>query len=64
MVTRRRKTKRKTSKRKKPAFGGYKIKPDANFAKIIGRGAVSPAQMTKKVWTYIKKKRLAKKGRR
>lgn len=67
MVTRRRRTrrtKRKTKrKRKGPAFGGYKIKPDVNFSKIIGKKAVSPAQMTKKVWVYIKKKRLARKGR-
>lgn len=48
-------------KRKGKAFGGYRIKPDANFAKIIGKGAVSPAQMTKKIWQYIKRKRLAKK---
>jgi chromatin remodeling complex protein RSC6 len=61
MVTRRRKVRRK---RKGPAFGGYKIRPDANFSRIIGKKAVSPAQMTKKVWAYIKKKRLARKGRR
>jgi chromatin remodeling complex protein RSC6 len=54
----RRKTKRK-AKRKKPAFGGYRIKPDAHLAKIIGKGSVTPAQMTKKVWAYIKKKKLA-----
>jgi chromatin remodeling complex protein RSC6 len=59
MVKRRRKTKRKT-KRKKPSFGGYKIHPDANFSKIVGKRAVAPSEMTKKVWAYIKKKRLAK----
>lgn len=63
MVRRRRKARRKT-KRRKPHFGGYKIKPDASFSKIIGKKAVSPAQMTKKVWAYIKKKRLATRGRR
>jgi len=57
MVTRRKKTRRK---RKGPAFGGYKIRPDANFSRIIGKKAVSPAQMTKKVWAYIKKKRLGR----
>jgi len=56
----RRKAKRKTSKRKKPAFGGYKIQPDANFSKIVGSKAVTPSEMTKKVWVYIKKKRLAR----
>ncbi len=44
----------------KKAFGGYKIKPDANLAKIIGSKPVSPAEMTKKIWAYIKKKRLGK----
>jgi chromatin remodeling complex protein RSC6 len=60
MVKRRKKTKRK-AKRRKPAFGSYRIRPDAHLAKIIGKGAVTPAQMTKKVWAYIKKKKLARK---
>jgi len=60
MVTRRRKTRRKT-KRKKTAFGGYKIHPDAHLGKIIGHRAVAPSEMTKKVWAYIKKKKLGKK---
>lgn len=47
--------------KKKKAFGGYLIRPDAKLAAIIGRGAVSPAQMTKKIWRYIKSHRLAKK---
>ncbi len=57
MARRKRKTKRR--RRGGKAFGGYKIVPDANLAKIIGRRAVSPAQMTKKVWQYIKRKKLA-----
>jgi chromatin remodeling complex protein RSC6 len=52
--------KKARKKRKGPAFGGYKIKPDAHFAKIIGKASVSPAQMTKKVWAYIKKKKLSR----
>ncbi|MFH1473730.1 MAG: SWIB/MDM2 domain-containing protein [Candidatus Aenigmatarchaeota archaeon] len=54
------KPKRKTAK-KKPAFGGYMIKPDENFAKIVGSKPLSPSQMTKQVWVYIKKKKLANK---
>jgi len=46
---------------KKKAFGGYQIKPDENFAKIIGNKPVTPSEMTKKIWQYIKKKRLGKK---
>ena len=64
MVMRRRKARRKTkrkSKRRKPSFGGYRIRPDAHLAKVIGKGSVTPAQMTKKVWAYIKKKKLARK---
>ena len=55
------KPKKRKTKRKGKAFGGYMIKPDANMAKIIGNKPVSPAQMTKKIWAYIKRKRLAKK---
>lgn len=56
------KVKKKTTKRKtgkKPAFGGYQIKPDENLAKIIGNKPVTPAEMTKKIWQYIKKKKLS-----
>jgi chromatin remodeling complex protein RSC6 len=44
---------------KKKAFGGYQITPDADFAKIVGKAPVTPAQMTKKIWEYIKKNGLA-----
>lgn len=46
---------------KKKAFGGYQIKPDEHLAKIIGKNAVSPSEMTKKLWQYVKAKKLAKK---
>lgn len=56
--------KRKKAKKKKrrggKAFGGMKIKPDAALGAVIGKAAVSPAQMTKKLWVYIKRKRLLK----
>ncbi len=61
MARRRKAKKRKGKKRKGKAFGGMKIKPDAQMAKIIGKGAVAPSQMTKKIWQYIKRKRLMKK---
>lgn len=51
---------KKKSKRKGGNFGGLKIKPDAVLAKVIGTGAVSPAEMTKKIWVYIKAKKLMK----
>ena len=45
---------------KKKAFGGYHIVPDANLAKVIGKGNVSPSEMTKKLWHYVKSKKLAR----
>jgi upstream activation factor subunit UAF30 len=56
------KAKRKTTKRKggkKPAFGGYKIVPDAKLGVIIGNKPLPPSQMTKKIWQYIKKNKLS-----
>jgi chromatin remodeling complex protein RSC6 len=60
-TTKRRTTKRKTKRKVRrgaKAFGGYQIRPDENLAKIIGNKPVSPAQMTKKVWVYIKRRKL------
>lgn len=49
---------------KKKAFGGYTI----NFKgcvdaveKVFGTAPVAPSQMTKKLWEYVKAKKLAKK---
>jgi len=63
MVTRRRKTRRKT-KRKKAAFGGYRIHPDEHLGKIVGHKPVTPSEMTKKIWGHIKRKKLAKKPKK
>jgi len=61
-TTKKKTTKKKTAKKKKGgAFGGMKIKPDAALAKIIGSTPVAPSAMTKKLWQYIKKKKLLKK---
>lgn len=63
-VAKKKTTKKKTvkKKRKGPAkpFGGMMIKPDASLGALIGKAAVTPSQMTKKLWAYIKKKRLLK----
>jgi len=56
MVARRKKVRKK---RKGAAFGGYKVHPDAHLGKIVGHRSVTPAEMTKKIWAYIKKKKLA-----
>ncbi len=49
---------------KKAAFGGYSI----NFKgctdtveSVFGSKPVSPSDMTKKLWAYVKRRRLAKK---
>lgn len=44
---------------KKP-FGGIVIKPDEKLAAIIGKKPLPPSKMTKKIWQYIKKKKLLK----
>jgi chromatin remodeling complex protein RSC6 len=48
-----------TTKRK--AFGGYHIVPDEHLAKIIGKGKATPSEMTKRLWNYIKRNKLARK---
>lgn len=40
-------------------FGSYRIKPNAELAKIVGSGALKPSELTKKIWQYIKKHNLA-----
>lgn len=60
-TARRRTTKRRVTRRKGKPFGGYHIVPDANLARVIGKQRVTPAQMTKKIWVYIKRKKLARK---
>ncbi len=46
----------------KKAFGGYKI----NFAgrketieEVFGKGDLAPSEMTKKIWNFVKSKKLA-----
>ncbi|NIP62586.1 MAG: hypothetical protein GWN01_02995 [Nitrosopumilaceae archaeon] len=59
------KTKKKTkSATKKKAFGGYAI----SFAgrtetaeQIFGKKPIAPSEMTKKIWTFVKSKRLSNK---
>ncbi len=58
-VKRKAKKKKKRKAPKKP-FGGMKIKPDAKLGAVIGKAAVTPSQMTKNIWIYIKRKKLLK----
>ena len=61
------KTKRKATKTKrktKKAFGGYSISfknRDESLELVFGKGNIAPSEMTKRLWKFIKKKRLGKK---
>jgi hypothetical protein len=48
---------------KRPAFGGYTINfkgCEDSLETVFGGKPVTPAEMTKKLWDYVKKKKLAK----
>ena len=61
------KTKRKVKKTKrkvKKAFGGYSISfknREESLEQVFGKANIAPSQMTKKLWKFIKNKRLGKK---
>ena len=61
------KTKRKatkTKRRTKKAFGGYSISfknRDEALEQVFGKANIAPSEMTKKLWKFIKKKRLGHK---
>lgn len=49
---------------KKNAFGGYSISFEGRketMEDIFGKKPIPPNEMTKKLWTYVKQKRLGKK---
>ena len=49
---------------KKAAFGGYSINFKGctdSVESVFGSKPVSPSDMTKKIWAYVKKHRLGKK---
>ena len=59
------KAKKKAKKKggKKKAFGGYTIcfagKKDT-VESVFGKAPIGPSIMTKKIWAYVKKKRITK----
>jgi len=61
------KTKRKTTKTKrktKKAFGGYSISFKNRYEtleQVFGKTGIAPSEMTKKLWKFIKNKRLGHK---
>ena len=57
-----RKSKSRKSKGKKKPFGGYALSFSGRtetVEEIFGRGEVTPSEMTKKLWKFIKAKKLA-----
>jgi hypothetical protein len=62
-----RRKKKKTTKRKKgkkKAFGGYSIAfagRKETLENVFGKKPIAPSLMTKKLWAFVKKKRLGKK---
>ncbi len=52
------------SRGKKKPFGGYAISFSGRtetVEDVFGKGKVTPSEMTKKIWIFIKAKRLASK---
>jgi len=61
--SRKSKSKSKSKGKKKP-FGGYAISfsgREETMEDVFGKGKVTPSEMTKKIWKFIKAKRLASK---
>lgn len=49
---------------KKKPFGGYSINFKGckdTMESVMGSSPIGPSEMTKKIWGYVKRKRLAKK---
>lgn len=52
------------AKSTKKAFGGYSISFKGcsdSMESVFGSSAIGPSDMTKKLWAYVKRKKLAKK---
>ena len=48
----------------KPAFGGYSIcfkGCDDSLESVFGSGKIAPSEMTKRLWVYVKKKKISSK---
>jgi chromatin remodeling complex protein RSC6 len=52
------------AKKAKVAFGGYAINfkgCSETLEEVMGSKPIGPSEMTKRIWAYVKRKRLAKK---
>jgi hypothetical protein len=55
------KSKSKSRGKKKP-FGGYAISFSGRketVEEVFGKGSITPSEMTKKIWKFVKSKRLS-----
>ena len=46
----------------KKAFGGYSIcfaGCKETVEQVFGKGSIAPSEMTKKIWAYVKKNKIA-----
>lgn len=48
--------------KKKPNWGGIRIRPDENLARVVGKEDLAPSDMIKKLWGYIKRHQLIGRG--
>jgi chromatin remodeling complex protein RSC6 len=64
-TTKRKTTRKTTTKRKaKKPFGGYAISfkdRDESLEQVFGKTEITPSEMTKKIWKFIKSKKLSNK---
>lgn len=54
--------KKKSSGRKKPLFGGYAVNfkgRNETVEQVFGSKPIPPSQMTKKIWAFVKTKKLS-----
>lgn len=50
------------AKAKRPAFGGFSINFKGctdSLESVFGSAPIGPAQMTKTIWAYVKKKKIS-----
>jgi len=55
-------TSKKSSGGKKKPFGGYSISfagRKETLEQVFGKGGVTPSEMTKKIWVFVKKNKLS-----
>ena len=65
-VTKRKTTRKTVSKKRKAKkpFGGYSISfkgRDESLEQVFGKTSVTPSEMTKKLWKFIKSRKLSNK---